>query len=55
MASTALFTVGIIPVLMIPFALVVSVALHLVAYYRENDKKYYVDEHIVEVPQNINE
>lgn len=55
MASTALFTVGIIPILMIPFALVVSVALHLVAYYRENDKKYYVDERIVEVPQNINE
>ncbi|MBO5775807.1 MAG: hypothetical protein J6V83_03420 [Clostridia bacterium] len=47
-AATAVFTVGIIPIVMVPFALVVTVTLHLVAYYQENDKKFYVDERIVE-------
>ena len=39
--TTAIPTFLIIPVVCVPFALVGFTAIHLVAYYQENDKNYY--------------
>ncbi|MBO5773916.1 MAG: hypothetical protein J6R44_03700 [Clostridia bacterium] len=40
-ATTALPTFLIIPVVCVPFMLVCFTAIHLVTYYQENDKNYY--------------
>ena len=42
-ATTAIPTFLIIPIVSIPFMLVCFTAIHLVTYYQENDKNYYTE------------
>jgi len=42
--TTFLFTFGLLPALSIPFVLIQTATLNLVAYHTFNKKKFYVDE-----------
>lgn len=46
-ASTAVFTVGVVPIAIVPAAFVGYNAITLVAYFNETKRKYYIDERIV--------
>ncbi len=46
-ASTALFTVGVVPIMIMPAAFVGYNCINLVAYFNETKRKYYIDERIV--------
>lgn len=46
-ATTFIPTVTIIPIVTIPCFLVCFISIQLIAYYQDNDKKYYIDELII--------
>ncbi len=45
--TTLIPTVFIIPIVTVPMVLVGYVSIHLITYYRENNREYYIDEHVI--------
>ncbi len=46
-AATAVFTLGVVPIMVLPAAFVGYNCINLVAYFNETKRKYYIDERIV--------
>lgn len=46
-AATAVYTVGVVPIVIMPAAFVGYNCINLVAYFNETKRKYYIDERIV--------